>query len=825
MNRILNPYYLQAVERTQKLILEDVDRYLEKKETMPSYDQYILDREEYISQIWLNTWINTAASHASSEEKRRYLEENGVSVEGIPKKKLNQLFRAQIREIKPYGFQQWLNEFISDEPCSWQQIYTNAREGYLERQEQVEQRELQKKLERKFEYYIEKQVGKQYEDIYLYIRYLVGSNLAIEIERYGIILSSHEIIFEEYLYNEMELPYNKFHFIEDRSEAYESLIRDYLIDFIPNWLKKELPLHLLKEYEQVYQRSMPNSYLQEVGIDLFIDITTELMDDMLEEKVEDLLKLIDIPFDMEIHREIYERDIARREQKAFEDREARRRRKEEEARMIDDIFGREYYPPASRNIHYILHTGETNTGKTFQALTRMKKANSGLYLAPLRLLALEVFEKLNEEQVSCSLKTGEEEKLVMGAMHQSSTVEMFHEKDFYEVIVIDEAQMIADKDRGFSWYRAITKANAKEVHIICSLHAKAMILQLLGDSHVEINEYKRDIPLEVETQTFHLNHTRKGDALVCFSRRGVLETAAELQKTGRQVSMIYGSMPPETRKKQMERFINGETSTIVSTDAIGMGLNLPIRRIVFLENDKFDGIRRRLLTSQEVKQIAGRAGRRGIYDIGKVAFTSEQRKMKQLLEKEDENIEGFTIAPTQTVIERFQKYSNKLGLFFYLWDHFKSPEGTKKASLSEEKLLYESISGTMVEARLSLHDLFSFLRLPFSTSEPTLRSQWKSNMEAIVENRELPEPHVKGTNLEEMELAYKAIGLHLLFLYKLEKRTEAYYWERVREEISDKIHELLKSGIKSRKKICRVCGKDLPAMFRYSICNECYFTK
>ncbi|MEK1830060.1 helicase-related protein [Priestia megaterium] len=55
------------------------------------------------------------------------------------------------------------------------------------------------------------------------------------------------------------------------------------------------------------------------------------------------------------------------------------------------------------------------------------------------------------------------------------------------------------------------------------------------------------------------------------------------------MSVIYGSMPPETRRKQIEQFINRETTVIVSTDAIGMGLNLPIRRIVLLENMKFDG--------------------------------------------------------------------------------------------------------------------------------------------------------------------------------------------------------------------------------------------
>lgn len=46
---------------------------------------------------------------------------------------------------------------------------------------------------------------------------------------------------------------------------------------------------------------------------------------------------------------------------------------------------------------------------------------------------------------------------------------------------------------------------------------------------------------------------------------------------------------------------------IVSTDAIGMGLNLPIRRIIFLETEKFDGVERRELTPAEIRQIAGRA--------------------------------------------------------------------------------------------------------------------------------------------------------------------------------------------------------------------------
>ena len=73
----------------------------------------------------------------------------------------------------------------------------------------------------------------------------------------------------------------------------------------------------------------------------------------------------------------------------------------------------------------------------------------------------------------------------------------------------------------------------------------------------------------------------------------------------------------------MRRFLEKETEVVVSTDAIGMGLNLPIRRIVFVETRKFDGVNKRVLLPEEIKQIAGRAGRFGIYDEGFVAAVDD----------------------------------------------------------------------------------------------------------------------------------------------------------------------------------------------------------
>ena len=67
--------------------------------------------------------------------------------------------------------------------------------------------------------------------------------------------------------------------------------------------------------------------------------------------------------------------------------------------------------------------------------------------------------------------------------------------------------------------------------------------------------------------------------------------------------------------------------------------------------------------------------------------------MEKLLLQEDEPIQTFTIAPTNAVFERFQKYYHDLGTFSTYGTNLRVHKGTKKASLSEEKELYELIRG------------------------------------------------------------------------------------------------------------------------------------
>lgn len=842
MNR-LSTLYERATKKVIAKIYEDIMRYFEwHSERIPELNQYYNERKDFLEHTWFNIWTNIVTSDFSIKERRQFLIEKGISFETTDKKLVKKLFRDEIKKVAPFNVQKWLFETFSTN--EWEKMYKLTKEKERERIEKEQQKLLRKQNMLTFIEIVKEWIKNNENRIYLHIRYKVALQLKRDLEKqikYKLIgrnWGDQQLVndghFSASNYRTVEQFFSEFtgDMIEDDDwgrlyfeyetygDCYYQLLYQMLIELMDlefqNELKKEFedkPELMSDLFETGEWIVIIEDHLEERINDIYTNISNEYIDDMLE------VANID-SFQMKQQHEFLQKHQRLQEQRRLAEELERKRKQEEEQRIMKDVFEREMVP-RGKATHYILHIGDTNTGKTFHALEKMKEAASGCYLAPLRLLALEVYEKLNEEGVPCSLKTGEEEKIIPASRHISCTVEMFSEKDEYDCIVIDEAQMIADRERGFSWYQAITGAIAKEVHIIGSKNTKSMFLQLL-EGDVTIYEYNRDTPLKVERQKFTINQARKGDALICFSRRKVLETAGFLERSGKKVSMIYGSMPPETRKTQIDRFINGNTSVIVATDAIGMGLNLPIRRIVFLENEKFDGVKRRRLTSQEVKQIAGRAGRKGLYNVGKVAFSSDIAMMKRLLEKEDPPLHTFTISPTNAMLERFQKYSHHLGTFFAYWNRFENPNGTIKAVLSQEQELYQLIQGTNIEARLSLMDLYSFLHLPFSAGEKQLVGQWIESMTAIVNNDELPEPIDKRGSLDEIELTYKSIGLYLLFLYRLGRKTEATYWERIRKEVSDEANDHLRRAVKKYKKKCRNCGRKLPFDYPYGICSRCY---
>jgi ATP-dependent RNA helicase SUPV3L1/SUV3 len=330
----------------------------------------------------------------------------------------------------------------------------------------------------------------------------------------------------------------------------------------------------------------------------------------------------------------------------------------------------EWYPAArAARRRIILHVGPPNSGKTHAALAALCAAPSGTYCAPLRLLAWEAAERVAAAGTPCSLLTGQERRKIPGARHVACTVEMADVAQPVAVAVIDEIQLLADPRRGWAFTRALLGVPADEVHVCGDGAAAALVAALAADAGetVEVVRYERLLPLRAARAPLRdVGDVRAGDALVAFSRREarvpcvasaharVLTSArthadkrlhrfrrcmrcALLSRTARSsaaASCTAVCRPPCARRRPRSstRPAAGASAmtaltvcamlltlfsfrcsygVLASSDVIGMGLNLSIKRVVFASLHKFDGSARRLLTAPEVRQIAGRAGRYG----------------------------------------------------------------------------------------------------------------------------------------------------------------------------------------------------------------------
>lgn len=350
--------------------------------------------------------------------------------------------------------------------------------------------------------------------------------------------------------------------------------------------------------------------------------------------------------------------------------------------LADLRFPYEWYPATrmmQRTIH--LHVGPTNSGKTYNALKALEGARTGIYAGPLRLLAHEIWNRFTAKQKPCALVTGEEMRIPDNSdtWFHACTVEMAPVNARVDVAIIDEIQMIADDERGWAWTQAFLGIQAKELHLCGEERVVDLIQSLcarLGEKCI-VHRYQRLNPLETMKESLkgRFRDLRKGDAVVTFSRVNIhtLKRGIE-EETGRRCAIVYGSLPPETRASQAALFNdpNNDYDYLVASDAIGMGLNLEIKRVIFESSYKFDGVGYRQLTVPEIKQIGGRAGRyrTAAQEIAGVDANASKptpglvtalddedlQVIRAAFKKEVPPIRTAGILPPPAVIERFHSY-------------------------------------------------------------------------------------------------------------------------------------------------------------------------
>jgi len=431
---------------------------------------------------------------------------------------------------------------------------------------------------------------------------------------------------------------------------------------------------------------------------------------------------------------------------------------------------------------FIALLGPTNSGKTHQAIEALAKAPSGVYLAPLRLLALENYERLQAMEahgkpLAVSLVTGEERRLVAGATHVASTVEMLDTRTPVDVAVIDEIQMLADRDRGSAWTAAVCGAPAQVVYLVGAPEARRAIEVLAArlDCELEVHVLKRKGPLSVEpTAVRKLSNLRRGDAVICFSRREVLMWRDMVTELGLSVATVYGNLSPEVRRAQAQRFRDGSADVVVGTDAIAMGLNMPIARIVLTTSVKYNGYEEEEIPAALARQIAGRAGRFGVHEEGLVAgYDNETHDVIRSLLREKPvplKTTGFAVAPTLEHLHRISSVTNEHALAKLLKrfvHNIDVPDGFFYPRITEDQFERAAWLDTL---QLTVAEKFALSLVPISSKVPSLQRAWEHWATALAAKKITPikaeQAPLHYMSLQEVEDACRLYSAYAWLAYR-----------------------------------------------------------
>ncbi|MDR3517620.1 MAG: SUV3 C-terminal domain-containing protein [Azospirillaceae bacterium] len=486
-----------------------------------------------------------------------------------------------------------------------------------------------------------------------------------------------------------------------------------------------------------------------------------------------------------------------------------------------------------------LFVGPTNSGKTHAALDCLATAENGAYLAPLRLLALEGQEALESRGRPCSLITGEERDVRPGASFISSTIEMANTNRVLGAVVIDEIQMIGDPDRGWAWTQAVAGMAAPEIIMTGSADAIPYVKRLADATgeELEIVEFTRKSPLRVQEERVPLTGVRAGDAVIAFSRRDVLSLRADLLGHGRTVAVIYGALSPEVRRAEARRFRDGLAEVLVATDAIGMGLNLPIARIVLSSTHKYDGRSERELNAPEIRQIGGRAGRFGMHEEGRVAVVEGEtiNPVRRALTSPPQPPEDPRpwISPNTSHVDAIARALDTNSLAKVLrtagQELLRAHQTFRMTDLDER--IQAAIAVDPARLPMSVRDTLS--RCPIDVRDANqvrLLRQW-ALAQGRGHNNAAPDTaerfrHAVGTDVE-LEAAEKAVKDLTAYAWLAYRFPAAYpemdLCQGRRAELNAFIERTLAE--RSLPRACPSCGTRLKANHRFRICDVCHTAK
>ncbi len=242
-------------------------------------------------------------------------------------------------------------------------------------------------------------------------------------------------------------------------------------------------------------------------------------------------------------------------------------------------------------------------------------------------------------------------------------------------VVMDEFHFYAEPDRGWAWQIPLIELpHAQFVLMSATLGDVARFEEDLtrrtGRPTAVVRSAVRPVPLTYEYVTTPIHETleelmRVGQApvyVVHFTQAAAVERAASLMsinlatkdekkriadlighfrfttKFGRNlerwvkhgIGVHHAGMLPKYRRLVERLAQAGLLKVICGTDTLGVGVNVPIRTVLFTALSKYDGVRVRRLRAREFHQIAGRAGRAGFDTVGHVVVQAPEHEIENL---------------------------------------------------------------------------------------------------------------------------------------------------------------------------------------------------
>ena len=324
--------------------------------------------------------------------------------------------------------------------------------------------------------------------------------------------------------------------------------------------------------------------------------------------------------------------------------------------------------------HVVLST-PTGSGKSLVALGLHFQALCGgrrsFYTAPVKALVNEKFFSLCDTfgPENVGMLTGDasinwaapivcatEEVLANLALHQGLATDAPH-------VVMDEFHFYADRERGWAWQVPLLVLEHTQFLLMSATLGNTAAIEeklaaLTGRAVVHVHRDERPVPLDWEWRETPLHESvetllEQGRApvyVVSFTQREAAEVAAALTSAkvatreqreriaaalatvrfdtpfgkeikrmlGHGVGLHHAGLLPKYRLLVEQLAQQGLLRVVSGTDTLGVGVNIPIRTVLFTGLAKYDGERVRLLSVRDFKQIAGRAGRKGFDERGSV---------------------------------------------------------------------------------------------------------------------------------------------------------------------------------------------------------------